>query len=82
MQQGTGRQVPRASVPAADLLRFCAFLAPDAIPEALITTGAVEPGEVLAPVAAGPLARDDYALLRRSSLVGRHAESKTLTPPF
>ncbi len=65
---------------AADLLRLCAFLAPDAIPEELITTGAVELGETLAPVAADPLALDEaYAVLRRYSLVQRHAESKTLT---
>ncbi len=33
---------------AAELLRFCAFLAPDAIPEQLIVDGASELGPVLA----------------------------------
>lgn len=72
--------IQRASPAAADLLRLCAFLAPDAIPEELITAGAVELGETLAPVAADPLALDEvYAVLRRYSLVQRHAENKTLT---
>lgn len=72
--------VQRTIPAAADLLRLCAFLAPDAIPEELITSGAAELGETLAPVAADPLALDEaYAVLRRYSLVQRHAESKTLT---
>src|SRR5439155_9676117 len=40
---------------AADLLRLCTFLAPDAIPEELLTSGAPHLGEQLAPVAADPL---------------------------
>ncbi len=65
---------------AADLLRLCAFLQPDAIPEAMIVEGASEEESILA-----PLARDPYAFdaaiktLRDYSLVQRHAESKTLS---
>ncbi len=74
------QRIQRASPAAADLLRLCAFLAPDAIPEELIMLGAADLGELLAPVASEPLALDEvYAALRRSSLVQRHAESKTLT---
>ena len=39
------QQIPAA----ADLLRLCAFLAPDAIPEAILTKGAEVLGPVLAP---------------------------------
>ena len=74
------QNIQRANPAAADLLRLCAFLAPDAIPEELITIGAAELGETLAPIAADPLALDEvYAVLRRYSLVQRHAENKTLT---
>ncbi|MBD2102058.1 FxSxx-COOH system tetratricopeptide repeat protein, partial [Leptolyngbya sp. FACHB-261] len=41
---------------AADLLRLCAFLAPDSIPEEIFCKGASELGETLGPVAADPLA--------------------------
>ncbi|HVU69554.1 MAG TPA: hypothetical protein VHD63_20635, partial [Ktedonobacteraceae bacterium] len=54
---------------AADLLRFCAFLAPDA----LLTTGARVLGPRLAPVAADPLA------LRTYLLVERDGEARTLS---
>ena len=74
------QNVQRASPAAADLLRLCAFLAADAIPEELITMGAAELGETLAPVAADSLALDEvYAVLRRYSQVRRQAESRTLT---
>lgn len=65
---------------AADLLRLCAFLDPDAIPEELITESVSEPGPILAPVAADPLAFDEaLAVLRSYSLVHRHADTRTLT---
>ena len=59
---------------AADLLRACAFLHPDAIPEELFGQGAVHLGPVLAAFATNPLAFNTacatvsaYSLLRRNS---------------
>jgi tetratricopeptide (TPR) repeat protein len=49
------RNVAKASAAAADLLRVCAFLAPDAIPEEIFVVGASEMGETLRPVAGGGL---------------------------
>jgi tetratricopeptide (TPR) repeat protein/DNA-binding XRE family transcriptional regulator len=73
-------QVERTNEAAADLLRFCAFLDPDAIPEELFAECASELGPVLGPVAADRLACDEaLAVLRSYSLVQRHAESGTLT---
>jgi tetratricopeptide (TPR) repeat protein len=65
---------------AAELLRFCAFLAPDAIPEELITEGAQYLGDVLGPVAADPLQLNDaIEVLLRYSLVRRDPATKILT---
>jgi tetratricopeptide (TPR) repeat protein/DNA-binding XRE family transcriptional regulator len=73
-------QVERMNKAAAALLRLCAFLAPDAIPEELLTKSASEPGSLLAPVAADPLVFDEaLAVLRSYSLVHRHAETRTFT---
>src|SRR6266567_4062132 len=73
-------KVERANPAAAELLRLCAFLDPDAIPEEIITAGAADLGPVLAPVAADPVALDAaLADLRRYSLLRRNPESKTLT---
>ncbi len=64
--------VERDSPVAADLLRLCAFLHPDGIPEEVITEGAAEPGTTFASVA-GDLLQLDAALrvLRRYSLLRR-----------
>src|SRR5947209_448740 len=51
------RQIEQQSPAAADVLRFCAFLAPDAIPEELLTHGAAELDAVLETEA-----RDSYKL--------------------
>src|SRR6266702_4348869 len=65
---------------AADLLRLCAYLAPDAIAEEILTQGAKHLGPVLEPVAS-----DDFLLgqaieaLRAYSLVGRDPGSQTLS---
>ncbi len=73
-------KVERANPAAAELLRVCAFLAPDAIPEEILTEGASELGAALESVAADPLVLDEtLAALRTYSLLRRHAESKTLT---
>ena len=65
---------------AADLLRLCAYLAPDAIAEEILTQGAAHLGPVL-----GPVASDAFLLgqaieaLRAYSLVGRDPGLQTLS---
>ncbi len=66
-------KVEQANPIAADLLRLCAFLDPDVIPEELITKGASELGPVLKAVAAEPMQLNEaiadvrtYSLLRRN----------------
>ena len=44
-------RVEETNPAAADLLRLCAYLAPDAIPEEILTQGAAHLGPVLGPVA-------------------------------
>src|SRR5450755_2576671 len=74
------QRVEEANRAAADLLRLCAFLHPDAIPEAML----VEGGEHLGPVLA-PLMADPYALnvaieeLRKFSLIRRNAAAGLLS---
>ncbi|MFL5657498.1 MAG: tetratricopeptide repeat protein [Ktedonobacteraceae bacterium] len=65
---------------AIELMRFCAFLAPDGIPEELIMEGAPHLGPVLQPVAADRT-RLNAALaeLRKYSLIRRHPTTQTLT---
>src|SRR5258708_21245658 len=61
----------------ADLLRLCAFLAPDAIPQAIITTGAPYLGARLAPVGANVyLLNQVIEALRAYSLVHREDSSE------
>jgi tetratricopeptide (TPR) repeat protein len=67
-------KVEQANPVAADLLRLCAFLDPDAIPEELITKGASELGPILKVVADEPVRLNEaiadvrtYSLLRRNS---------------
>jgi tetratricopeptide (TPR) repeat protein len=65
---------------AADLLRLCAFLAPDAIPEELITQGAAVLGPVFASIAADSMVLDEaIAALGAYSLLRRDASEKTLS---
>jgi tetratricopeptide (TPR) repeat protein len=65
---------------AADLLRLCAFLAPDAIPEELIMQGAAVLGPVLEPLATDPVELDEaIAALGAYSLLTRDADEKTLS---
>jgi tetratricopeptide (TPR) repeat protein len=65
---------------AADLLRLCAYLAPDAIPEEILTRGAEHLGPAL-----GPVASDAFLLgqaieaLRAYSLVGRDPSLQALS---
>ncbi len=73
------QQVEQQDAAAADLLRLCAYLHPDAIPEEIITEGAAELGPRLSPVAADPLLLNRaIGVLRRYSLVKRDPEAKVL----
>ena len=74
------QKVEQANPAAADVLRLCAFLAPDAIPEEFFSEGAAELGPQLEPVAADPLAWD-LALkeLLAYSLLTRDPRTETLT---
>ena len=61
---------------AADLLCLCSFLAPDAIPETIVTEGAKHLGPQLASVGADPyLLNQAIEALRAYSLVRREASS-------
>jgi tetratricopeptide (TPR) repeat protein len=65
---------------AAELLRCCAFLAPDAIPEQLIIDGASKLGTLLQPVAENPLLLDEaLGTLLRFSLVQRKRDERTFS---
>jgi tetratricopeptide (TPR) repeat protein len=65
---------------ALDLLHFCAFVSPDAIPEVLLLNGVSHPGLVLEPIAADHAQLDQtIAALRSLSLVQRHPEAQTLS---
>jgi tetratricopeptide (TPR) repeat protein len=73
-------KVHQASLAAAELLDLCAFLAPDAIPEEVLTRGSAHLGAILSPVATDPVQLDlasKEAL--RFSLVHREADARTLT---
>ena len=73
-------QVERANPAAIELMRFCAFLTPDAIPEELIIGGAPHLGPILHPVAA-ERSRLNAAIadLLKYSLIRRDATTHTLT---
>jgi tetratricopeptide (TPR) repeat protein len=67
------RKIELFNPAAAELLRLCAFLAPDAIPEEIITESAPDLGPVLQPVAADPIKFNEavgilltYSLVRRN----------------
>jgi tetratricopeptide (TPR) repeat protein len=65
---------------AAELLRCCAFLAPDAIPEQMIIDGALELGKLLQPVAENALLLDEaLGTLLRFSLVQRKRDEHTFS---
>jgi tetratricopeptide (TPR) repeat protein len=72
-------KVQQASLAAVDLLRFYAFLHPDAIPEELVVVGSSELGHRLQHIT-DPLALNELlAQLLRYSLVRRHADQKTVS---
>jgi len=73
-------RVEQRNPAAADLLRLCAFLAPDAIPEELFTKGAEELGDVLAPVVEDAYQFNRaFADVRAYSLLTRSPQSRTFT---
>jgi len=73
-------QVEQQNPAAADLLRLCAFLQPDAIAEEILTGGAAQLGSVLGPVAADLLQLNEaLRVLRRYSLVRRDPEARVLS---
>jgi tetratricopeptide (TPR) repeat protein/transcriptional regulator with XRE-family HTH domain len=73
-------QVEQSNLAAADLLRLCGFLDPDAIPEEILTEGASLLGSILGPVASDPLQLNAaIQVLRRYSLIKRNIEAKLLS---
>jgi tetratricopeptide (TPR) repeat protein len=73
------KQVEQQDPAAADLLRLCAYLHPDAVPEEILTEGAGELGPRLSPVTSDPLLLNGaIQVLRRYSLVKRDPEAKVL----
>jgi len=73
-------QVERQSAVAADLLRVCAFLSPDAIPEELIVEGASQLGSQLKTIAEDAILFDEaISTLLRFSLIRRNREDNTLS---
>lgn len=74
------QRVEEKNPAAADLLSLCAFLSPDAIPEEILTAGALQLGPVLAPVATNPLLFNQaIEALRAYSLVRRDPKERSLS---
>jgi tetratricopeptide (TPR) repeat protein len=74
------KNVEQANPAAAELLRFCAFLAPDAIPEELFTESAAGLGPILEPVASNPSSLNAAIReLLKYSLIHRDPETSTLS---
>jgi tetratricopeptide (TPR) repeat protein/transcriptional regulator with XRE-family HTH domain len=74
------QQIEQQSPAAADLLRLCAFLAPDAIPEELFTRGSAELGAIPGAAAADPFKLNEaLEVLRRYSLVRRDGSRHMLS---
>lgn len=69
----------KATCPAAaDLLRLCAFLAPDAIPEEIFTQSATDLGEHLNTVVTDELAWDDILRAAEDATLLRHDAKATV----
>jgi tetratricopeptide (TPR) repeat protein len=74
------QQIEQANPAASDVLRLCAFLAPDAIPEELLTRGATELGVVFGAATADPFKLNEtLGVLRRYSLVRRNGSTHMLS---
>src|SRR5262249_20953392 len=73
-------KVVDASPAAADLLRACAFLEADSIPEEIFSAGARELGEALSATAEIPLGLSNaLEEAARFSLLRRHPEARTVS---
>jgi tetratricopeptide (TPR) repeat protein len=73
------RQVEGVSAAAADMLRACAFLAPDSIPEEIFSDGAAMLGEHLALMAGGGISLvKAISEAGRFSLIRRNTKSGTI----
>lgn len=73
-------RIAQANPAAMDLLRLCAFLHPDAIPEEMFTQGVPDLSPLLQQVVSIPLKYDEMiAELRRYSLLYRNPETKTFS---
>jgi tetratricopeptide (TPR) repeat protein len=65
---------------AADLLRICAYLAPDTIPEEVLIQGSLHLGPILEPTVADPLLLGKtIEVLRRYSLLRRDPRTRLLS---
>ncbi len=74
------QEIEQQSPAAADFLRLCAFLAPDAIPEELFIRGSAELGTIPGATAADPFKLNEaLEVLRRYSLVRRDGSSHMLS---
>lgn len=73
------QKVEQANAAASQLLQVCAFLAPDAIPEELLTAGKDALGPVLEPVVTDPFRLNaSLRTLLAYSLIQREARSQLL----
>lgn len=73
-------KVKQANPASAELLNLCAFLAPDAIPEELLTNGSPHLGDVLAPVISDPIQLDLACKEALGfSLIARENDKQTIT---
>jgi len=73
-------KVEHVSPLAAEVLRLCAFLSPEAIPEEILIEGSLELGPLFQTVATDPLALGDaLAVLGQYSLLHRNSETKMLS---
>ncbi len=74
------QQVEQQNPAAADVLRLCAFLAPDTIPEELLTRGAAELGAIPGASVIDPFKLNEaLEVLRRYSLVRRNGNTHMLS---
>jgi tetratricopeptide (TPR) repeat protein len=74
------QQVEQTNPAAADLLRLCAFLSPDAIPETILTEGASVFGRRLKVLVSDAIEFNKaIQLLRHYSLIRRNPEANTLS---
>ncbi len=72
--------IEQRSAPASDLLRLCAVLHPDAIPEALFLRAATHLGPALATLESDPLAFDQaLSVIQNYSLLRRNGREQTLS---